>query len=778
MRSLLARVALCAVVAALLPLSPVAAQSTCPAAGGVTPPTTTPPDGEFRFSGRGWGHGVGMSQYGAQGAAKLGCSAEQILTTYFPQTRVAAAAMPDVVRVGLWPAVPNGARPVRVDAVAVDDGIRWVLRRADATVVEVATQAKDARWRVSVDADGRLRLNRVAGDGALTEIWRGGGVGERLEAQHNGKRIRLRAPDASFDKNRVYRYGTMRFISHRPGTDPARLTVVSAVPGVDNYLYGLAEVPWGWPAHALRAQAIAGRSYLVARQPRGAQCDCDVYDSTSDQVFAGDLSDRSGFAAWKQAVDGSTRLALQYGDRPIQAFYASSHGGHSESNRWVWGGSAVPYYQPVDDSRWEAASDNPHKSWGVAKTGPELADGMRRIGRAVGDRVVAVAVVDPVGKGGRIGQPSVGAGGVEVRGETGTTQVISGEQARTAFGVRSALFTVRSKATTPPPPCAPPTGAELNPAVSRLAGTDRVATALKVSGRWAAGTAPTVLLASARNYPDALAGGALAARERAPMLLTPPGELPQTVRDELDRLGTQTVLVLGGTAAVSDAVVAQAAADGRRVERIEGPDRFATAGRVAARAGLNARAEVVIALGRHADEGRAWPDALAAGALLATGDAPPMLLTDGAALPSATQDALDELRPVRALVMGGTASISEEVRTELRRRGIAVWPIAGANRYETSVAAAEEALTRISPSPRRLVFATGRNFPDALAAGPLAAATTGPVLLVPGCDLAEQAPAVGEFVRDRTSADRGFLVGGTGVVSERVRWELGEALRR
>lgn len=309
--------------------------------------------------------------------------------------------------------------------------------------------------------------------------------------------------------------------------------------------------------------------------------------------------------------------------------------------------------------------------------------------------------------------------------------------------------------------------------VDRSAGPSRVDTAVAASAEHR-DAADAALLASARAFPDALAGGALAAREGAPVLLTEPGHLPPIVSDELDRLGVATVHLLGGPRAISPAVEAELISRGHEVQRHEGDDRYATARALARAAGPSPEREIVVALGEHADPSRAWPDALAAGTLAAAPGHPPTLLTRQDSLPAATEQALAELDTERVTLTGDIDAVSEHVEQRLTELGYAVTRLAGRSRYHTSVALAEQALDRLPAGPHPVVFASGERFADALSAGPLAASLNAPVVLVPRTTLAG---VVDDFLRvhvERWSA--GVVVGGSAAVADTTVDELADAL--
>jgi|GEM_PF-2173720 len=299
---------------------------------------------------------------------------------------------------------------------------------------------------------------------------------------------------------------------------------------------------------------------------------------------------------------------------------------------------------------------------------------------------------------------------------------------------------------------APPATAE----PLRVFGEDRIATAVAASQHgW--DSAETALLATGDDFPDALGAAALAASLDAPVLLTDPSALPGQVAEELERLGVTQVRVLGGTAAVADAVIEEVAAltGAPAVERIHGVDRFATAAAAARRAGAPG-GEAALVLGSD------FPDAVSAGALSA-GDAPmPVLLTETDAVPEATLAALADLAVSDVLLVGGTAVISEAIEEQLTAAGLATQRLAGANRYATSTAVAREAEERVA-DPTTLIMATGAGFADALAAAPLAARLGGVLALV---SPHQPDPDSDAYLRERADRWNGALtLGGTAALS-------------
>jgi putative cell wall-binding protein len=252
--------------------------------------------------------------------------------------------------------------------------------------------------------------------------------------------------------------------------------------------------------------------------------------------------------------------------------------------------------------------------------------------------------------------------------------------------------------------------------VDRIAGRDRYATAAAMSrDRFATTTA--VVLARGDHFPDALAGGPLAARLGAPLLLTRSTSIPGITLDEIRRLGATTVYVLGGPGAISDSVATQLEAEGLTVIRLAGSDRYGTAAAIAAESHPNGADTVYLALGTS------FVDALPAAPAAYHSDAP-MLLTASDALPGTTIAALLALDPTRVVVIGGTGSVSAAVAAELAAYTDVVDRIAGSNRFHTAELLAQVAF----PTASTVYLTVSDNFPDGLAAAGLA--TDGPILYV------------------------------------------------
>lgn len=333
--------------------------------------------------------------------------------------------------------------------------------------------------------------------------------------------------------------------------------------------------------------------------------------------------------------------------------------------------------------------------------------------------------------------------------------------------------------TTPPQPAtyqARFTGGD-GPSVLRVGGEDRIGTAVALSqSRFSAGTgqgplAETVVLARADGYPDALAGGPLAANANAPVLLTDTAALHPAVAQEITRLGAERAVLLGGGAALSATIERDLEAQGLDVERLAGLDRFETARLIAGE--LPESQEAYVVEGSDPDPARGWPDAVSAGWLAARRGVP-ILLVPSDSLPDATRLALDERGVQQATIVGGTVAVSEDVQEAIENQGVATVRIAGPTRYDTSRAVAAAAAVE---GESKIYLATGRSFPDALTAGPVVAGEPlGLFLLVDGRAL-NGSPATAAELSDRAVTLRGVvLVGGLAAITAEVEAEIRAAI--
>jgi len=267
----------------------------------------------FLLDGGGWGHGVGMSQWGAEGYALHGYDYKRILAHYYPHTTLQL----------------RHPRPVRV------------LLRQKQTRVRISSPSPF----LVLDARGR-KVHFAAGETVV--------VNGRFTFGH----LRLKPP--------------VRF---RPGAQPLTLggdgyrgdlvvkpragglMVVNVLP-LDRYLRGVVpwEVPTGWEGATYEAQAVAARSYTLATLHPHA--DFDLYPDDRSQEYGGI---RAESEATNLAIGATAGQVLTYGGAVITAYYSSTSGGRTAAVQDGFPGEAPePYLVSVADPY---DSISPHHKW-------------------------------------------------------------------------------------------------------------------------------------------------------------------------------------------------------------------------------------------------------------------------------------------------------------------------------------------------------------------------------------------------------------------------------
>jgi putative cell wall-binding protein len=335
---------------------------------------------------------------------------------------------------------------------------------------------------------------------------------------------------------------------------------------------------------------------------------------------------------------------------------------------------------------------------------------------------------------------------------------------------------------------------------TRLAGASRYETAVSLSQRgWpsGAGAHGAVVLATGGNYPDALAAAPLAGNIDAPLLLVPPSGLSAPVERELARLftGRRTahVVIAGGTSAVSGTAEAQVVAALRgagvvdvQIERLAGVNRYDTASMIATRVGVPA--DGPFAGTAFIVSGENYPDALAVGGLAAAEGVPVLPVLPGA-VPAQVKTALAKLGIEHSVIVGGTSAVGTAVESWLETNGHRVPGLpdnglsvdtrfAGASRYETALLAGRLATGPGAFDPAEVFFATGTNWPDALALAPMAGKERHVLVLIAGDDIGRSAAVANHLIARRKAPPACTFIGGPAAISDYVRGQVRAAVRQ
>ena len=308
-------------------------------------------------------------------------------------------------------------------------------------------------------------------------------------------------------------------------------------------------------------------------------------------------------------------------------------------------------------------------------------------------------------------------------------------------------------------------GSGIAEGVVRIQGLNRIQTSIAASqAACGDGEAPAIVLTRSDLFPDAQAGTPLALALGAPLLLSAPDALSPEAETEIQRVLAPggTVYMLGGTAALSEAVDARIRALGFQTVRYGGQNRFGTAA-IIADLGLSQPRNVLFA------DGGDFADSIVAGAAAAVmGEGPgidaAVLLTSGADIPPETQAYLDDLGVTPTMVAVGASAGAAFPQVE---------QVGTADRFETSVAVAE----RFFDAPPIVGIARSDEFPDGLSGGSLVGRTIygpGPILFTATDTLPAQVQAY--LSANADSVTRALIFGGTAAVSSEVEAQVSAAL--
>ncbi len=305
-------------------------------------------------------------------------------------------------------------------------------------------------------------------------------------------------------------------------------------------------------------------------------------------------------------------------------------------------------------------------------------------------------------------------------------------------------------------------GASLERAwTTRFSGKDRFETALSIYKEINAFYGGKSILVSGRNFPDALSGVVLTYESNSPILLSEKNSIPYINEDFFV---DSYFYVLGGKGVISEKVEDLIYNGGGETERIGGKDRYETSVMIAEKVMLSSNSRDVIIV-----SGNSFPDSLSASNLSKFRFGAPIILVNKNKIPKVTKDFLNKFSIDNVYIVGGKGVVSNSVEEELKGYCNKVTRLSGKNRYLTNLAVIDYVggIESLYEEYRYIVIATGKDFPDALAAGIFT--SFGDLIMLVGSDLNDEQREVLESAESFESCV--IVVGGKGAVSEKIQYE-------
>ncbi|MDO8885558.1 SpoIID/LytB domain-containing protein [Candidatus Oleimmundimicrobium sp.] len=643
------------------------------------------------IEGHGWGHAVGMCQYGAKGMAEAGFTYDRILAHYYQGTTLEAGSVPATIKIGLL--------TKQSEISVTGTGNFNIYAGSDI----IATGSAEQVWKV--------RLSGTQYQVIKPDETPLGTYAYPIKFVPASGLIKL-PQKTTYNRFR----GSMIVQSLTDG-----LAAINEL-SFDKYLYGVvpSEMPSSWHPEALKAQACAARNY--AFKNIGKHDNYDLCATTHCQVYLGYDHERESTNA---AVDATAGKLIMNSDGPITAYYHSTCGGSTENSENVW--STPRDYCKAATCPYCTASK--YRNWSVTYTVSEIQaklnanDATKVPGTLIGLEITSLRGPRRVGY-------------VKIVGTDGEVEV-SGSKFQSVLGLRSTWFTISriprlaglnrystscaistkgwetsnavviARGDLFPDALAGAalayknscpilltesatltaeteaeikrlgatraiilggTGAisstveqklsQLGLSVTRISGEDRYDTAAKIALK-VGSPSQTAIIATGENFADALAISSYSAENQKPILLTLKDSLPNETDNVLSSLGIKSVVIVGGTGAVSQTVQDALIAMGITVTRIGGTDRYDTAYKIANQY-FSAPVNVYIT------RGDLFPDALSAAPLAAKNSAPLLLVKPGE-LPLGIKSYLEAKSAFISgpYIIGGSGAVSSAVDNEI-----------------------------------------------------------------------------------------------------------------
>ena len=573
---------------------------------------------------------------------------------------------------------------------------------------------------------------------------------------------------------------------------------------MEDYLKGVVPFEEGetFPLEALKAQAVAARTYAVHNSGAFTSQGYDLRDDTYSQVYRGYVpsADKSN-----ASVNDTSGKILTYNGLSIEALFSSSNGGYTENSANVWGNS-VPYLKDVADPY--DASDPHDKNWTVTYLKADLDNLLKQKHPELNGSFDSIDLTTiTMFSSGRISSMNINY--IDASNAKQVLQ-IGKEEARTFFNLKSALYKVTlnvdgsytftgsgyghglgmsqwgsyAMANDSKPydyildfyynqnnnvliQNAAVSGKIINN-VNRIGGQDRFITSVKIAENMYNGEIDNVVLSTGFNFPDALSGSILAKSTGAPILLVGTSSASTESLPALDYINNHLkksgkIYLLGGEGVIAPNYVTKLTAMGYNpgnIIRLGGVDRLQTSMKIANE--LNAVPSTNIVIATQND----FPDALSISPIAALRGWP-ILLTDKDKLSTEVENYISAIKPDKVYISGGTGVVSDTVKnrikTLLNYGDDKVIRLGGIDRYATS----RIINSTLVDAPSDIALATGLQYPDALSGSVYSALKGAPIVLIDPSKVTEAQNYV-KYVGSNANSLNVTALGLQGAVSDAV----------
>jgi len=575
----------------------------------------------------------------------------------------------------------------------------------------------------------------------------------------------------------------------------------------EDYVKGVLpmEMGEGFPAEALKAQAVAARTFGLNRKTSGifSKYGYDVTDNTSCQVYIGYNSN------WSQcnlAVDATKGDAVINGGKYIDATFHASNGGYTECSEHVWGGS-YPYLVSKPDP-FDLCDDNPYKSW--SKTiSPTVIEGILLQKEPTAKKLISLDT-NSITKyvSGRVDTLNIL---YKDASDQTKTYSLTKDKARTFFNlngelIKSGLYDVSFDGTNyifqgkgwghgvgmsqwgaygraergqdykqilnfyyENSSIEKILGDKFTTFKTRIGGLNRYETSKKIAENLYPGKIDNVVIATGNNFPDALSGTSLANKLKAPILLVDStsnsaysNEALNYIINHLNAAGH--IYILGGSGVISDSFInafKDMGIESANIVRLGGVDRIETSMLIAENFVQVKSTPIVIATQDN------FPDALSISAAAAK-NGWPILLTDKNNLDYRIEKYISDNKPEKVFIAGGSGVITDNVKGKIKSilgySDDKVVRFGGVDRYDTGCIIN----SILCQNSTEVFIATGKDYPDALS-GSVYAAAKGATIVLADNSNTQSAERYLKFLAQNSSNIDFTVLGLDGAVSEEVK---------